>query len=80
MNVTFLDMKEAMEKQIEPSEAFKLKVGDIIAIGIRAGDKIKLIPAKVTREAFYNADADEPDYDIETNNGFSDLYSLYKIA
>ena len=80
MNATLLDRKDAAIRQIEPSEALELKTGDVIAIGIRSGNKIQLIPAKITREAFYNSDSDEPDVEIETTNGHSDLYSLYRIA
>lgn len=80
MNATLLDRKDAAIRQIEPSEAMELKTGDVIAIGIRSGCKIELIPAKITREAFYNSDSDEPDFEIETTNGYSDLYSLYRIT
>lgn len=67
-------------KHLDYDEVKLLEVGDEICIGVwqdEAHKKLELIPATVTRAAFFNADADEPDWEIETTNGFSDIYSVY---
>ncbi len=68
-------------RQIEPAEAKQLEVGEEVCIGIFSEENgkrsLELIPSVVTREAYYNADCDEPEWEIETNNGTTDLYSLY---
>jgi len=68
-------------REIEPAEAKQLEVGEEVCIGLKTEENgkmsLELIPAVVTRAAYYNADCDEPDWEIETNNGVTDLYSLY---
>lgn len=67
-------------EQMDFSEIKELKVGDIIYIGIiNAPKKMKFIESIVTRPLFWNSDADEPDWEVETNNGFVDIYSIYQI-
>lgn len=61
-------------KECVTLEEFKaLKQNDKIFLKI--GDKY--LSSTVVRPAFYNADADEPDLEIETTNGFADQYSVY---
>jgi hypothetical protein len=57
------------------SEIQRLKVGDKIAICV--GNHY--FDAIVVRPLFWNSDADEPDWEIETNNGFADVYSVYEV-
>ena len=33
--------------------------------------------SKVIGKPFWNSDADDPGWEIETNNGYSDMYSIY---
>ena len=66
-------------EQMEFSKIKKLQVGDNIHIGIiDAPKKMKFIESIVTRPLFWNSDADEPDWEVETNNGFVDIYSIYQ--
>lgn len=60
-------------RPISWEEFHALKIGDTVYI--KTDDTFHA--AQVTRPAFYNSDADEPDWEVETTNGFSDCYSLY---
>lgn len=60
-------------KRITPEEFRKLKKGD--TVHIKCGEIY--YKSVVCREPFFNHDADDPDWEIETNNGFSDIYSIY---
>jgi len=67
-------------EQMEFSKIKELKVGDNIYIGIiNAHNKMNFIKAIVTRPLYWNSDADEPDWEVETNNGFVDIYSIFQI-
>lgn len=52
---------------------------------LKCGDKIKInvcnnfYDAIVVRPMFWNSAADEPDWEVETTNGFVDVYSIYRI-
>ena len=59
--------------RITHEEFCNLKPGDIVWVGCKG----RMYKSKVLREPFYNADADEPDWEVETDNGFCDEYSLY---
>lgn len=63
-------------KMIDWKDFLELKKGDIVYVVV--GDRV--CKSKVVRSPFYNADADEPDWEVETNNGFCDVYSLYVKA
>lgn len=39
-----------------------------------------LYQSKVIGEPFWNSDADEPGWEIETDNGYADMYSIYVSA
>ena len=41
--------------------------------------KATFITATVIRPMFWNSDADEPDWEVETDNGFVDIYSIYEV-
>lgn len=62
--------------RITHEEFCNLKPGDIVYIACGGG---KLYKSKVLKKPFYNSDADEPDWEVETDNGFCDEYSLYII-
>lgn len=59
-------------RQITFDEFMNLRPGDTVYILVGA---IRY-KSKVVRGAFYNADADEPDFEIETTNGFADVDSV----
>ena len=65
-----------INQNVEPIsfDAFKaLKKGDVVLI--KVGDRY--YKSQVVTPAFYNADADEPGWEIDTTNGFADQYSVY---
>lgn len=55
------------------TEVSHLQKGDTIAIKIGSD----FLSATVVRPMFWNSDADEPDWEVETDNGFVDVYSIY---
>lgn len=62
---------------VSMAEAKKLKKGDIIFIGLRNGTSLTYQKAVVLSPLFWNSDSDEPDYELETTNGFVDINSIY---
>lgn len=50
-----------------------LKLGDTVFV--KCGGST--YQSRVLREPFYNIDADEPCWEVETTNGFCDEYSIY---
>lgn len=67
-------MKTALNlRMINEDEFHKLNVGDIVYI--KAGGHT--FESKVLSKPIWNSDADEPDWEVETDNGWSDMYSLY---
>jgi hypothetical protein len=60
-------------RDITFDEFQNLKVGDIVFV--KCGDDI--LESKVIQKPFYNYDADEPGWELETTNCFCDFYSLY---
>ena len=69
-------------RRMEFAEIKELEVGDRIAICIymKTPNDAKFINATVVRPMFWNSDADEPDWEVETNNGFVDTYSIYAVT
>lgn len=61
-------------QRMDLTEIKQLKVGDQIYIRIQN----RYISAKVMRPMFWNSDADEPGLELETTNGFTDIYSVYR--
>ena len=80
MNADFYTDKYSF-RRMEYSEIKELEVGDRIAICIRMDipNKTNFINAVVVRPMFWNSDADEPDWEVETSNGFVDIYSIYEV-
>ena len=63
-------------RKISLTEFHSLKYGDTVFV--KCGGQF--YRSKVVRSPFYNADADQPDWEVETTNGFCDEYSLYISA
>lgn len=62
-------------REITKEEFMALKVGDTVYHGgVFSPCFHKMF---VTRAPFWNSDADEPGWEVETTNGFYDMYSLY---
>lgn len=68
--------------KMEFEEVKALEVGDEIAICLKLNppEKVEFIGAKVTRPLFWNNDADEPGWELETNNGFVDPDSVWGVT
>lgn len=66
-------------KRMEFPEIKELEVGDNITICIYMAipNKAEFIDTTVIRPLFWNNDADEPCWEVETTNGFVDIYSIY---
>lgn len=60
-------------RDITFDEFQNLKVGDIVFV--KCGEDI--LESEVIQTPFYNYDADETGWEVETTNGFCDHYSLY---
>ena len=63
-------------KRIDWADFLKLKDGDVVYVAV--GDSV--CKSRLVGRPFYNVDADESDWEVETNNGFCDAYSLYVNA
>lgn len=68
-------------RQMELSEIKELETGDKIAICINNNppSKMEFIDTTIVCPMFWNSDADEPDWGVETTNGFVDIYSIYEV-
>jgi hypothetical protein len=67
-------MKAPVHLRIITEEEFhNLKQGDVVYLKI-CGHTFQ---TTVVNKPFWNSDADEPDWEVETTDGFSDMYSLY---
>lgn len=62
-------------KMLTLTEFHALKKGDKIFVRIHD----TLVESKVLNKPFYNSDSDNPDWEVETSNGFCDIHSLYKL-
>lgn len=62
-------------RKITHEEFMNLKHGDIVFICLD-----HTYQCTVTRPAFYNYDADVPDWEVETTNGYHGEHSLYVYA
>ena len=68
-------------RRLEWNEIRQLEKGDEIVICTywNPPKEIHFEDATVIRPLFWNSDADEPDWELETTNGFVDTYSIYEI-
>ena len=68
-------------RRMEFNEIKQLEVGDKIAICIcDKPNKMEFITTTVVQPMFWNSDADEPDWEIETDCCFTDIYSIYEVT
>lgn len=69
-------------RRMEYTEVKELEVGDKIAICVYMDipNKVEFTDAVVVQPMFWNYDADSPDWEVETNNGFVDIYSIYEVT
>lgn len=80
MNTDFYTTTHSF-RRMEFSEIKQLEVGDKVCIGLLdIPNKAKFINATVVQPLFWNSDADEPDWEVETTNGFVDIYSIYEVV
>lgn len=74
-----LDTTTRSLKLMEFNKIQELKVGDNVFVGIvNFAGKMEFYKAKVVQPLFWNSDADEPDWEVETTIGFVDIYSIYE--
>lgn len=75
-------MKTKNYEMLTFEEAKALKVGDKVKVGLKAGADGSMVyyDATVVRPLFWNSDADEPDWEVETTFAFVDVYSMYKVV
>lgn len=68
-------------RQLTFEEVKFLEKGDkvVICICFDPSEKMVLVDATVVRPLFWNSDADEPGWEVETTNGFVDPYSFYEV-
>lgn len=68
-------------RRLDFEEIKDLKPGDkvVVCTCFDPTHKMVLENATVVRPLFWNSDADEPCYEIETTNGFFDIYSFYEV-
>lgn len=62
-------------RKITHEEFMNLKHGDIVFVQLD-----RIYKGIVTRSTFYNYDADDPEWEVETTNGYYDEHSLYVYA
>lgn len=64
------------------NEIKQLKAGDKVAICtyMDSSSRGSFVSATVVGPLFWNYDADEPDWELETTNGFVDIHSVYEIV
>ena len=69
-------------RQMEYSEVKELEVGDKIAVCayMDIPKKIEFVNAVVVTPMFWNCNADEKGWEVETNIGFLDIYSIYEVT
>lgn len=68
-------------RQLSFDEVKNLEKGDkvVICICFEPPRKMILEDATVVRPMFWNSDADEPDWGVETTNGFFGPHSFYEV-
>ena len=71
--ITFFTLIISPAVNATEEEFHKLKAGDVVYIKANG----HTFQGKVLNKPIWNSDADEPDWEVETTNGWSDIYSLY---
>lgn len=69
-------------RHMEYPEVKELEVGDKIAVYtyMPFSNKMEFVNAVVISPMFWNENANEPDWEVETSVGFVDIYDIYEIA
>ena len=69
-------------RSMEYPEIKELEVGDKIAVCtcIDLPHKIVLEETTVVTPMFWNSNADHPNWEVETDIGFVDIYSIYEVT
>ena len=69
-------------RRLEWSEIRELEAGDKITICTcwDPPNKACFDEAVVIRSVFWNSDAKQPEWEIETTNSFVDTYSIYEVV
>ena len=62
-------------RRMSEKEFLNIKKGDTLYIKVRG---VGYMESVAQGAPFWNADSDEPGREVETDNGFCDLYSCYK--
>ena len=69
-------------RQMEYPEVKELEVGDKIAVCVYMDipKKIEFVDAVVVTPMFWNCNADEPCWEVETDIGFVDIHDVYEVS
>ena len=69
-------------RRMDFNEVKELEVGDKIAIYayMDIPNKMEFVDAVVVSPLFWNDNADYPDWEVETNIGFVDIYDIYEVV
>ena len=69
-------------RRMEYTEIKELEVGDKIAVCtyMDIPNKAEFETAVVISPMFWNCNADEPDWEVETSIGFVDIYDIYEVT
>lgn len=69
-------------RRMEYPEIKELEVGDKIAVYtyMPFSNKMEFVNATVITPMFWNENANEPDWEVETSVGFVDIYDIYEVA
>jgi hypothetical protein len=69
-------------RQMEYPEVKELEVGDKIAVCVymELPKKIEFVDAVVVTPMFWNSNADEKGWEVETDIGFVDIHDIYEVA
>lgn len=69
-------------RQMEYPEVKELEVGDKIAVCayMDIPNKVEFLSAVVVTPMFWNCNADEKGWEVETDIGFVDIHSIYEVT
>lgn len=69
-------------RRLEFNEVKELEVGDKIAVCtyMPFSHKMEFVNAVVITPMFWNENADEADWEVETSVGFVDIYDIYEVT
>ena len=69
-------------RQMEYTEVKELEVGDKIAVCILMDipNKVEFDDAVVIAPMFWNCNADEPCWEVETDIGFVEIHDIYEVT